>query len=156
MIMMRILAIAALVACGTDEGSMGVDSPSEECVERAPNPFRTRFEGTGFASFETRTVQVVTSIGLTDGSSIICRAATRTTVVDGAFVARTDNRRDDAVYPRVGAYVDVDSDAECTAEVDLIWTQLTAAPPPEQEDTITLSLESFARKPDAEGCALLR
>lgn len=146
-----------LAACGTDGTSdPNTEPPSEACIERAPNAFRTRFVGTSFAFFEGRSVQVVTSIGLADASGITCRAATRTQVVDGGFLASVENRRDDAVYPLLGAYVDIDEDGACSAEVDLVWTTLAIAPPADREDTVMLVLEQFARHPDAEGCARLR
>jgi hypothetical protein len=152
-----IAAIALLGACSADDdGSADVDRPSEACVEHAPNAFRTRFEGAGFAHFEASRIQVVTTIGLVDPSNITCRAASRTTIINGAFIARADNRRDDAVYPLLGAYIDVDDDGACTAAVDMVWTQTSIAPPPDLEDTFTVSPELFGLQAEAEGCALVR
>ena len=89
-------------------------------------------------------------------SGIECRANGAAAVEGGAFLARADNRRDDAVYPRLGAYIDVDGDGACRADVDVVWTRLSIAPPPDQEDTIALAAESFAQLPEADGCALVR
>lgn len=139
-------------ACGTD---VPVDGPSEACVAQAPNAFRTRFVGTGFGTLEGRGVTAVTLISTVGPESVACRAASDATIEGGGFVARADNRRDDAAYPRLGAFIDIDGDTAC-GEMDLVWTRVSIAPPPNLEDTIELTLEDFARLPEAEGCALLR
>ena len=146
-----VVMIACVSACATVPG---IDDPSEGCIERAPASFRTRFAGSGLVEFEGRTVHVVTTINVMGG--VRCRAASRATVVAGGFGARTDNRRDDAVYPRLGAYVDLDNDGTCGAEADLVWTHLSIAPPPDQVDTIELTSNDFAKLPEGDGCGLLR
>jgi len=148
----RLLLATCTIACGDTPGD--AEAPSEACLAQASNAFRTRFIGAGFASFEGIGVTAVTTITTIGG--VACRAAGATTIADGAFVTRADNRRDDAVYPRLGAFIDVDHDGACNAEIDLAWTRLSIAPSPEVEDTIELTAEHFSRLPDGEGCALLR
>ena len=149
----RVLLLACTAGCGADAPAGG---PSDACLDQAPNAFRTRFVGSGFGELDGRAVTAVTTISTIGPDGVTCRAAGSAMIEGGGFVARTDNRRDDAVYPRLGAFIDADGDGACRAESDLVWTRLSIAPPPDVEDTIELTVEKFALLPEAEGCALLR
>ncbi len=51
----------------------------------------------------------------------LCRSTGAALVADGQIDVRLSNRTDDAVYPFVGAFVDLDDDGACTPGVDLTW-----------------------------------
>jgi hypothetical protein len=146
--------ICLLAACASDEGATSTDQPSAACRAVADNVFRTKFVVTDVAAFDGKSLGAVTSIRTLDGTT--CRAGDRVTIASGSAEARVENRRDDAVYPLLGAWIDVDGDGACVAEVDLVWTIIGIAGAPGTEDTVTLTAELFALHSDEEGCARLR
>lgn len=137
-----------------DESSLS--SPSAACRERAPTTFRVKFVGSGFTELDGRVVTAVTSVMTIDADPVLCRAAETATIDGGAFTARVENRRDEAVYPRIGVFVDSNANGRCDAETDLVWTRVTTAGPADVEDAVDIKADSLAFVPDAEGCALLR
>lgn len=146
-----ILAVAACTSETTSDDS--IESPSAACREVANHELPARFVVTGLGPFEGNTIHAMSSVKTI--GNIECRAAARTNIVENRAEVRVDNLRDDAVYPRVGAWIDVDGDAVCLGEVDLVWTQIWTAPPPGVEVTVELIGDQFAFRPDDEGCALL-
>ena len=151
---MRAYTIALLLAaCASETTTSSTDSPSAACREVAKNELPTRFVVTGLGPFEGNTIHAMSSVKTIN--NIECRAAARADIVENRAEVRVENLRDDAVYPRVGAWIDVDGDGVCIGEVDLVWTEIWTAPPPGVEVTVTLIGDQFAFRPDDEGCALL-
>lgn len=150
-----VASVLGVCACG-EPAETSVSSPSAACLERAPTPFRIKFVGAGFAELDGRVVTAVSSVMTIGAEPVLCRAAQTTTIDRGAFTVRVENRRDDAVYPRIGVFVDNNANGQCDAETDLVWSQVTTAVPPEREDSVDIGADSLAFIADVQGCALLR
>src|SRR5687768_12754654 len=115
------LLVSVLAACdpSSSEDASGAGEP--ECTGEAPNWYRVELVGSGFSSYDGVTIHTMTGIGLARGGT--CRSATSTEIDDGAFEVENIGRTDDAVYPTVAAFIDIDGDERCRPTVDPAWWQ---------------------------------
>jgi hypothetical protein len=149
------IALVALAACTASEPDQFIQ-PSAACRAESTTEFHTRFVGTQLAAFEGTDVIAVTSIGTIGSDGVICRAGDREVITNGEFSVRVDNRRDEAVYPTIGAFIDSNANGTCDADRDVVWVMFSGAAPADQEDVVELTAEHFVLSADAEGCGRLR
>jgi hypothetical protein len=139
-----LFAIALTACAGSPEEGVAPD-----CTGEAPNEYSIALDSDDFVYHAGMQLNAVTEIGLVGGES--CRGANATTIdPQGHFDVRVVNRTDDAVYPVVAAFIDIDENGRCDGEVDLVWMRTEVLVGPEL--SASLGVEDFRRGAGTEGC----
>lgn len=147
----RTLILSALVlgACSNPED---VEVQSRECLDGSNANYHVRLQGSGLQDYEGSTIHVVTDINLAFTPDALCRSTGAALVEDGALDLRLSNRTDEAVYPFVGAFVDLDDDGLCTPGIDATWGTWGSVAP-DTEMLVALEASAFTTVDELEVCA---
>lgn len=121
-------------------------SHSTECLQHAPNDYVVALLGAGFIANEGHRVYAVTDINLAS-TEVRCRALSVTTIEQGKFGIELTNVTDDAVYPVVSVFIDVNDTRRCERSQDLLW-KITSVIISDEIDEVRLSPTDFTTQTD--------
>lgn len=130
------------------DASPAYEAPDAECLAHAAQEYTVRLVGDGFDAQEGKALFAVNEMRLASAPEISCRASGHVEIQRGAFDLSLPNATDEASYPRVVAFIDVDGNGACDVGVDLGWEFL----PNWAFLTLTLAPSDFSAAAAEEVC----
>lgn len=116
------LSLATLSACGGATSSPDAGAvQTAECLQNATMHYQVELSGSGFEEFGSKKLYGVTEIRLVSAPQASCRNTGSIEIAGSAFDLRMTNLTDEAAYPFIGAFIDMNGDGKCEKSVDLTW-----------------------------------
>src|SRR5262249_13454286 len=114
------IGLGLLAACSAAPPTGSHTDGTIMCTGTAANEYRVDLVASGFAGFKGKTLHAVTDIQLARSPGA-CSTTSTAAIADGTFDVHMTNRTDDAVYPFIGAFIDLDGDGNCDRSRDPTW-----------------------------------
>jgi hypothetical protein len=142
------LGLGLLAACSSAPPTGSHTDGTIMCTGTAANEYRVDLAGSGFAEFKGKTLHAVTDIHLARSPGT-CSTTSTAAIADGNFGVHMTNRTDDAVYPFIGAFIDLDGDGRCDRSRDPTWGIFGSG----DSITLELSAERFSTADEMDVCS---